>query len=194
MEDKGIAKTIKNIGAIVGAIAAVLAAITYSTWFWVSKNSWVSTSIEIGGTYTHCLDFRFKHTTIAGSMIAQFEQSIPGVSSIVDQTNPTVFLVAAIGEGGVFDNQLALVDELRTFTNFSIFEGVTILNHVPDMDYWGEDEKIVGTVSFTLWWDEVAILPNVILADFKSLLESDIERKKFVRADSKSQDERCIVD
>ena len=46
-------KKVRNVVWIIGIFFTVIASFTYGLWFWVSKNSWISTSTAAAGVYIH---------------------------------------------------------------------------------------------------------------------------------------------
>ena len=198
---------LKNLAWLVGAIVAVFTVVTSGFWFWVSKNSWISTSLDDKGYYRHCLDFSFKNVKIAGSIITNY---VPyNFRERANRDNTGLYVPAAVTFEEEFfgDNRLAEIDELRISQRISIFEGWPIINHIPDMDFKDAVGQLLGTVSFTFWpinieefsienLTDLASLKDVtieyeVLADFKSSRTVSIERKRFLRSIPQSVDERC---
>ena len=185
-------KKAQNVVWIIGICAAAFVFITYGIWFWVSKNSWISTSEATGGIFIHCLDFKFEHTKVSGSMVTRFE---PIKRAHVDRNDFPLVLAAATWEGEFFGDYWGNIgDELRASKRISIFEGVPIGNHIPDMNFKDKDGNLLGTVSFTLWPDKITALVDRMVANFKSTNDISIEQKIFMRSVKKTEDERCLVE
>ena len=188
-------KKVRNVVWIIGIFFTVIASFTYGLWFWVSKNSWISTSTAAAGVYIHCLDFKFEHTKISGAIVTRFEPFETRRLTHPDRNNFPLVLAAVSWEGEFYYDYWAHIDdELLAYKVISIFEGIPIVNHIPDMDVKDKDGILFGTVSFTLWPGKIMTWPDRMSADFKSTKDMSIKLKEYYRSDKKTEDERCIVD
>jgi hypothetical protein len=194
--------TASELAAWVGLLVLLLALLTLLPWFFVSKYSWIAKKGEYLGRNIYsetsmCLDFAFKYKAVAGSLITKTRaRKIEHSTRKKSRTSQLILAKIETPEALRYDKgDQAQITEFRANTSFAIREVTPIFFTLNDMDYLNEKSSRIGTVSFTYY------LPNPfskdtrpkIIANFKALSSTNIERVIFYASEVASEDERCIT-